>query len=68
LDRGGANNLICPAKTTSRNCPGQVTNGFLVDIAKVDLDELRRLYPEAFKKEYDSACGLVTRAWVKGGK
>jgi hypothetical protein len=60
--------MICPAKTTSKNCCGEVTNGFLVDIAKVDLDEMRRLYPEAFKKPYDPASGLVTRAWVKGGK
>jgi len=45
-----------------------VTNSFLVDIAKVDLDELQRLYPEAFKKPYDPAAGLVTRAWIKGGK
>jgi trimethylamine-N-oxide reductase (cytochrome c) len=68
LDRGGANNLISPSKTTSQNCVGEVTNSFLVDIAKVDLDELRRLYPEAFKKPYDPSAGLVTRAWVKGGR
>jgi len=68
LDRGGANNLICPGKTTSKNCIGEVTNGFLVDIAKVDLEELRKLYPEAFKRDYDPASGQVTRAWIEGGK
>ena len=68
LDRGGANNLISPSKTTSKNCIGEVTNSFLVDIAKVDLEELRRLYPETFNKPYDPASGLVTRAWTKGGK
>ena len=59
LDRGGANNLICPGKTTSKNCVGEVTNGFLVGIAKVDLDELRMLYPEAFEKAYDPSSGLL---------
>ena len=36
LDRGGANNLICPNATTSKNTVGEVTNGFLVGIEKVD--------------------------------
>ena len=65
FDRGGANNLICPSKTTSRNCAGEVTNGFLVNIGKVDLEELRRQYPEAFARDYDPACGLITKSWIK---
>ena len=67
LDRGGANNLICPSKTTSRNTVGMVTSGFLVNIGKVDLEELRRQYPEAFARDYDPACGLITKSWIKGG-
>jgi trimethylamine-N-oxide reductase (cytochrome c) len=59
LDRGGAINLITPHKVTSRNCAGMVTSGFLVDVEKVDLDELRRQYPEAFNKSYDKASGLT---------
>lgn len=48
LDRGGANNLICPDKTSSKNAAGEVTNGFLVGLKKMDLDELAKQYPEAF--------------------
>jgi trimethylamine-N-oxide reductase (cytochrome c) len=68
LDRGGANNLICPSKTTSKNAVGMVSSGFLVGIEKVDLDELRRQYPHIFERPYDPAAGLVFEAWVEGGK
>lgn len=57
LDRGGANNLICPGATTSKNAPGEVTNGFLADIEKVDVFELAKQYPEAFGRDYDPAEG-----------
>ena len=57
LDRGGANNLICPGATTSKNAPGEVTNGFLADIEKVDVFELARQYPEEFNRAYDPAEG-----------
>jgi trimethylamine-N-oxide reductase (cytochrome c) len=52
IDRGGAINLICPSKTTSKNVPGMVVSGFLVEVEKADLDELLREYPEAFKKSW----------------
>ncbi|MDR3136811.1 MAG: molybdopterin-dependent oxidoreductase [Coriobacteriales bacterium] len=58
LDRGGANNLICPTAPTSKNAPGEVTNGFLVGIKKVDLDELAQKYPEAFARPYCPETGL----------
>ena len=60
LDRGGANNLICPEKTSSKNAAGEVTNGFLVGIKKLDVFELAKQYPEAFapKPNYTSATGL----------
>nr|MCR5845898.1 molybdopterin-dependent oxidoreductase [bacterium] len=31
-DRSGANNLISPKEITSKNCAGEVTSGYLVDI------------------------------------
>ncbi|MDR2673247.1 MAG: molybdopterin-dependent oxidoreductase [Coriobacteriales bacterium] len=64
LDRGGANNLICPTKTSSKNAAGEVTNGFLVSIRKVDVTELAERYPQAFARAYDPACGLVASARI----
>jgi len=70
LDRGGAINLITPDWITSKNCVGQATSGFLVEIEKVTLaqmEEWKKQYPEAFNKEYDPASGLRFNAWVEGG-
>jgi len=70
LDRGGAIDLITPDGITSKNCIGQATSGFLVDVAKVtmaQMEEWRKQYPEAFEKEYDPASGLRFNAWVEGG-
>jgi len=64
IDRGGAINLICPSKTTSKNVPGMVVSAFLVEVEKVDLDELKQKYPEAFERPYDSAHGLCYKRWV----
>ncbi|TWH56919.1 trimethylamine-N-oxide reductase (cytochrome c) [Desulfitobacterium sp. LBE] len=68
LDRGGANNLICPGATTSQNAAGEVTNGYLVGLEKVDIDALKTQYPEAFQRQYDADSGLVFEAWIEGGK
>jgi anaerobic selenocysteine-containing dehydrogenase len=68
MDRGGANNLICPGATTSQNAPGEVTNGFLANIEKVDVFELARKHPEAFSREYDEESGLVATARVVKGE
>ena len=57
LDRGGAINTITPHNITSKNCAGMVTNGFLVEVGKVNLDELRKKYPEVFNRPYDQASG-----------
>ena len=64
FDRGGANNLIAPSMTTSANCAGEVTNGFLVGIEKIDLDELRHQYPKAFERAYDLAEGVAIENWI----
>lgn len=36
FDRGGAINTICPHGTTSKNCAGMVTSGFLAEVEKAD--------------------------------
>ncbi|MBW1768169.1 MAG: molybdopterin-dependent oxidoreductase [Deltaproteobacteria bacterium] len=58
LDRGGAINTITPRNTTSKNATGMVSGEFLVDVERVNLEELRRKYPEAFNRPYDQASGL----------
>lgn len=68
LDRGGANNLICPTNTTSKNCAGEVTSGFLVAVEKADLKELKEKYPEAFSRPYDPAVGVLAKAWIEEGE
>jgi trimethylamine-N-oxide reductase (cytochrome c) len=74
VDRGGAINTIAPNGITSKNCVGQATSGYLVDVQKVtekDYQEWRKMNPEAFddafKREYDPAAGLRFNAWVEGG-
>ena len=58
FDRGGAINTITPYNITSPNAAGMVVNGFLVEVEGVNLDELRKKYPEAFNRSYDHASGL----------
>jgi len=70
LDRGGAINTIAPEGIVSKNCGGQATSGFLVELAKVTMEEMeewRRKYPEAFEREYEPASGLRFNAWIEGG-
>ncbi|MCI8468084.1 MAG: molybdopterin-dependent oxidoreductase [Eggerthellaceae bacterium] len=64
LDRGGANNTIAPQATTSKNCAGEVTSGYLVGVEKVDVFELAEQYPEAFSKPYDEAFGLTADRYI----
>jgi len=66
LDRGGSNNMISPRGLVSRNCVGVATSGFLVEVEKVDLAELKDNHPAAFEREYDPASGLLFNAWVDG--
>lgn len=65
LDRGGANNLICPTATSSKNAAGEVTNGYLVAVEKVDPFALAEKYPEQFGRPYDKEQGLVADAWIE---
>jgi molybdopterin guanine dinucleotide-containing S/N-oxide reductase-like protein len=69
FDRGGAINTITPFNIVSKNAAGMVVNGFLVDVQPVDLDELKKKYPEAFSQPYDQAAGLkFERVLTKGEK
>ena len=65
LDRGGAINTITPHNITSKNAMGMATSGFLVEVEKIDMDELRKKYPEAFNKPYDKAAGLCRERVMK---
>jgi len=58
LDRGGAINTITPHNITSKNVAGMAVSGFLVEVKSVNLDELRKKYPEAFNRPYRAASGL----------
>jgi trimethylamine-N-oxide reductase (cytochrome c) len=58
IDRGGAINTLTPGKTISRNATGMVCAGFLVEVERADMGELRQKYPEAFKRPYHHAAGL----------
>ena len=68
LDRGGSNNLIAPDRTTSKNCAGEVTNGFLVNVEPCDVFALAAQYPEQFSRPYDPGCGLVSDAYIVKGE
>jgi trimethylamine-N-oxide reductase (cytochrome c) len=70
VDRGGAINLISPEGTTSKNCVGQATSGYLVNVAKVtgaEWDEWREANSEAFARPYDAGAGVRFDAWVIQG-
>jgi trimethylamine-N-oxide reductase (cytochrome c) len=70
IERGGAINTISPAGITSKNCVGQATSGYLVQVEKVsgqEWDQWRRDYPEAFNRPYDPAAGLRFEAWIEKG-
>jgi len=70
IDRGGSINLICPMHGTSPNCWGEATSGYLVEVEKLDLNEMetwRQQYPEAFARDYDPDSGLILSSWVEGG-
>ena len=69
LDRGGAINLITPRNTSSKNVAGLAVNGFLVEVERANLDELRKKYPEAFSRPYHQASGLrFERVLYDGGE
>lgn len=65
IDRGGAIDLIAPDKITSKNAAGMVVSGYLVNVEKADLEELRNRYPKAFEKTYHTEAGLCYDSHVR---
>ena len=65
LDRGGAENTICPSKTTSRNAPGMACSGFLCEVEKVDLDELARKYPDVWARPFHPDAGPCLESFLE---
>jgi trimethylamine-N-oxide reductase (cytochrome c) len=45
-----------------------VCSGFLVEVAGVDLEALKKQYPEAFNRPYDNITGLVVERVLHGEK
>ncbi|MBW1799922.1 MAG: molybdopterin-dependent oxidoreductase [Deltaproteobacteria bacterium] len=67
IDRGGSNNTISPNNTTSKNATGMATSGFLVEVERINIEELKKKYPDAFKRPYHQGAGLpMGRVLVKG--
>ncbi len=67
VDRGGAINTISPTGTTSKNCVGQATTAYLVEVSKIAPEEWagwRAAHPAAFEREYEKGSGLRFDAWV----
>jgi trimethylamine-N-oxide reductase (cytochrome c) len=68
LDRGGAINTITPHNVCSKNATGMATSGFLVELERVNLEEMRKKYPEQMNRSFHQAAGLVIDAFTAGGK
>ena len=68
LDRGGAINTIVPHKVTSKNVAGMATGGFLAEVERVNLDELRQKYPEAFNRPFHPFAGTGVESFLYKGK
>ena len=68
LDRGGAINTICSRKPTSQNTIAMASSGFLVEVERVNLDELMKKYPKPFRRPYHPAAGLRMERVLVGGE
>jgi trimethylamine-N-oxide reductase (cytochrome c) len=68
IDRGGSSNLITPLHILSKNCTGHTVSGFLVEVKKVEPEEMaewRSLYPDCFARDYDPAYGTLFSGWIE---
>ena len=66
IDRGGAINTIVPRNTTSKNAVGHAVSGFLVDLEKTDMEDLKRKYPVAFERPFHPCAGPGLEACIRG--
>jgi trimethylamine-N-oxide reductase (cytochrome c) len=55
---GGPSTPSQPHNLTSKNATGMVVSSFLVEVEGVNIEELRKKYPEAFAKPYQAGAGL----------
>jgi len=68
IDRGGAIDLICCRRPTSKNAVGMAMSGFLVEVERTNLEEMRRKYPEAFSRKFSPSAGPIIESYmVEGG-
>jgi len=67
IDRGGSNNTISPNNITSKNATGMATSGFLVEVKPMDMEALKKKYPDAFKSPYHQGAGLQLERVLAGG-
>jgi trimethylamine-N-oxide reductase (cytochrome c) len=58
IDRGGAINLIAP-KEEGKTAALMVVSGYLVNVKKADLEELKKRYPKAFERAYHAEADYV---------
>ena len=65
LDRGGAINTITPHNTTSKNATGMVVSSFLVEVKGVNINEMRKKYPEIFARSFQDAGLRMERVLAK---
>lgn len=65
IDRGGAINAITPRNTTSQNACGMVVSGFLVEIERANMDEMRRKYPKAFERPFHADAGPSLESYLE---
>jgi len=68
LDRGGAINTIVPGALTSKNTTGMATCGFLAEVERANLDELKKKYPEAFNRPFHATAGPGVKSFLSGGE
>jgi len=64
LDRGGSINLLAPS--VAKTYPLMCVSAYLVEVEKVDIFELMKQYPDAFKRKLHPDVGLYYESWVKG--
>jgi hypothetical protein len=44
------------------------TSGFLVEVERVNLDELKKKYPEAFNRPFHATAGPGVKSFLSGGE
>jgi trimethylamine-N-oxide reductase (cytochrome c) len=67
IDRGGAIDLICCRRPTSKNAVGMAMSGFLVQLEKANLEDLRKKYPEAFSRKFSPSAGPIMETYMAQG-